>query len=65
MKNEKHYGCPGCGAEISENEYKKGQTTCNDKDCERYGEPFEQLQYCQACDEHYNADSADKHSECG
>jgi len=64
-KNESHYGCPVCGAEISEKEYRAGNTTCNDENCENYGEPLEKLEFCAACEEYYSADMAERHSECG
>jgi hypothetical protein len=66
MNNEKHYGCPGgCGAEITEDQFQAGQTTCQDESCERCGEPFEEMQYCPGCDVYYTAENATAHSECG
>jgi hypothetical protein len=64
-ESEIHYGCPGCGSEVTENQFLAGQTTCSDTTCDSYGQPLERLSYCAACDEYYSEELADEHSMCG
>ena len=64
MKSEKRYGCPGCGAEITEEQFQNGQTTCQSESCENWGEPFEKMQFCAGCDAYYTSEDTDEHSSC-
>jgi len=64
MEKNIHYGCSGCGAEITEKQFLAGQTTCQDESCERCGEPLEKMEYCASCDEYYDTNEAERHSSC-
>lgn len=65
MNNENLYGCPGCGMEVTEEQFEQGQTTCDHETCERFGEPLEKMQYCVSCEEYFTSDTAEEHTECG
>lgn len=61
-----HYGCSGsCRGEITEEQFNAGQKTCNDQDCDCYGEPLKKMEYCSSCEKHYMPESADNHRNCG
>jgi hypothetical protein len=64
MEKEKRYGCPGCGGEVSQKQYEAGQTTCNDENCVKFGEPLEEMQYCDSCNEYYGSNKAEEHVNC-
>ena len=64
-QSETHYGCTGsCGGEVTEAQYRAGQTKCGDKSCDRYGKPLEKMMFCSACNEYYASDSAQMHADC-
>jgi hypothetical protein len=57
------YVCTGsCGAEVTEEEFLNGKTTCTDETCDQYGEPLEKMMYCAACDEYFTQES--EHAAC-
>jgi hypothetical protein len=60
-----HYGCTGsCGGEVTEEQFKAGQTTCADEECDRYGKPLEKMLHCAGCDTYYTKASAKEHADC-
>lgn len=63
-KQKDKYCCPSCGGEVSKKEYQAGKKECEEKDCERFGKPLEEMQYCAACEEYYTSDTAEEHSNC-
>ncbi len=51
----------GCGAVISDENYRGGLTVCGTEGCTHHGMPFEERVKCGQCGEIYKKDETHKH----